>query len=161
MIVDWFCIGFQQITGSSLKENDKCYTVCDVNGCQCRTNRSMYGIDHVIVSLTATNQSLLCLCGNFQVSQYPTIQLEFKFNLLKRPTLSLNNWVFPFLFGTLLVPMKYAESFSAIKQRWHSYSMMNQAYLFSSIGFTFSTAQNWFSATRSLKYMDWWDGYVY
>jgi len=55
-----------KITGSSLKENDKCYTVCDVNGCQCRTNRSMYGIDHVIVSLTATNQSLLCLCGNFQ-----------------------------------------------------------------------------------------------
>jgi len=55
-----------KITGSNLKDNDKCFTVCDVNGCQCSTNRSMYSIDHVIVSLSATNQTLLCLCGNFQ-----------------------------------------------------------------------------------------------
>lgn len=47
-----------------MKDDGRCYTECDRQGCHCRTNDTN-NIDHIILSMS--NRSIVCLCGDIQV----------------------------------------------------------------------------------------------
>jgi hypothetical protein len=55
---------FKKVTASQMKDDGRCYTECDRQGCHCRTNDTN-NIDHIILSMS--NRSIVCLCGDIQV----------------------------------------------------------------------------------------------
>nr|CAH0110272.1 unnamed protein product [Daphnia galeata] len=89
------------VTASQMKDDGRCYTECDRQGCHCRTNDTN-NIDHIILSMS--NRSIVCLCGD--------IQAFLPVSLSSNTRLSVHHHVVEFSFGQpdLAVDLSYRFS---------------------------------------------------
>ncbi|XP_046649541.1 uncharacterized protein LOC124340849 [Daphnia pulicaria] len=89
------------VTASQMKDDGRCYTECDRQGCHCRANDTN-SVDHIVLSMS--NRSIVCLCGN--------IQAFLPVSLSSNTRLSVHHHVVEFSFGQpdLAVDLSYRFS---------------------------------------------------
>lgn len=89
------------VTASQMKNDGRCYTECDRQGCHCRTNDTNI-INHI--TLVMSNRSTVCLCGD--------IQAFLPVSLSSNTRISVHHHVIEFSFGQpdLAIDLSYRFS---------------------------------------------------